>query len=239
MRAKFVACTIALAVASLPSFAQADSDRQPGPLWDAETERRTDPAASYTFYPVAVDSMKACRHAGKPTDEPALLEACRSGDDIYRRRVHHMVAGMNLPDDAERMAHCQKMSALVHDDFQHIEGRRRGFAIRGKPELERACANRAFRLSGFYGLARIPTAISPDLVQVVTCYYTNQHGDPLVKGGGRVLSDGREAVPRVAIETLQKDSDGQWRIRLHVALDSDETLIREGCGVLTDMGAAR
>lgn len=223
---------LGLSATTSAAVAQADPDREPGPLWGAEMPRKADAVDSYTFYPVAIDSMKACRHAGKPTEDPALLEACRAGDDTYRRRVHHMVAGMNLPDDTERMAHCRKMAALVHDDFQHIEGRRRGFAIRSKPDLERACANRAFRLSGFYGLTRIATAISPEAVQVVVCYSHDQFNDPLVKGDGHILPNGREAIPRVVVETLQKDSDGQWRIRLHVALDADSKLIREGCGAL-------
>ena len=221
----------ALALAASVASASTDPDRAPGPLWNAEAQP-ADPAESFTYYPVAKGSMSPCRHAGKTTEDPALVAACKAGDDTYRRRVHHMVAGMNLADDDERMDHCRKMAALVHGDFQHIEGRRRGFAVRGKADLEKACGNRAFRLSGFYGLKRIATAITPDVVQVVTCYYHDQSNDPLVKGDGHILPNGREAIPRTAVETIARDDDGKWRIRLHVAQDADSRLIREGCGAL-------
>lgn len=229
MRAIFFAG--ALALAGIPASAVADPDRAPGPLWDAEAEP-ADPVDSFTYYPVAKGSMSPCRHAGKPTADAALVAACKAGDDTYRRRVHHMVAGMNLPDDAARAKHCAMMAKLVHDDFQHIEGRRRGFAVRGKADLEKACADRAFRLSGFFALKRIATAITPDVVQLVVCYEHDQYNDPLVKGDGHILKNGREAIPRTAVETIARDDDGNWRIRLHVAQDADSRLIREGCGTL-------
>jgi hypothetical protein len=129
------------------------------------------------------------------------------------------------------------MADLVSPRFLHTEGRRNrtqdgrgGFALRTAPQLVQACKNRAFKLDGFYALTIRAIAVSARLVQVTTCYYHDQYNDPLVTGGGRILpTNGRQAIPRVSVETVELQPDNKWRIAVHVALDSDEKLIREGC----------
>lgn len=221
----------ALAIIAAPGAQAADADRQPTPFWSMGS-KPADPSRSYAFYPVAEGAIRPCLHAGRATSDPELVAACAAGDATYRRRVHHMVAGMNMDAEAERRAHCAQMLSFVHQDFQHIEGRRAGFRVRSKPDLARACEGRAFRLSGFFGEAVQATAIDANEVQVLTCYFHDQTGDPGVKGDGHILTNGREAIPRLAVETIRRDPDGAWRIRLHIALDADSRMVRDGCGAL-------
>jgi hypothetical protein len=202
----------------------------PGPLWDAEGTP-PDPKWSETYYPVAQGAVMPRTPLAdeRPSQTAELDRAWEAGIRTYLRRVSHMVAGMNLPDQDERMRECGKMAALVHDNFDHTEGRRRGHAFRSKSQLVRACHARAFLLSGFYALSIRAVAVSDRLVQVRTCYYHDQYNDPLVTGGGHVLPNGRQAIPRVSVETVQRQPNGEWQIILHVALDSDEEMIRRGC----------
>lgn len=235
-----IASATALAVAATAAAAwligapiACAADATPGPLWDAEPTP-PDRRWSETYYPVAHGAVRPRRPMPGETPEQAeqLDRAWEEGIHTYLRRVSHMVAGMNLDDEAERARHCAAMAALVHADFQHIEGRRRGFVLRTKPQLEAGCAARAFRMSGFYAYTISAVAVSPDLVQLLVCYAHDQVGDPLVRGDGRRFPNGREQIPRTAVETMTRGPDGVMRIRLHVAQDSDSVLVREGCARL-------
>jgi hypothetical protein len=205
---------------------------EPGPRWAEPTSLDLD--WSEKFYPVDQGAVvPRARRAGETEQETQQLDAAwETAIRAYLRRVDNMVAGMNLEDEAARMRHCEIMANYMDDDFQHIEGRRRGFVIRTKPQVIQACANRAFRLSGFRAKKIHATVVSPDLVQVVVCYDHDQYNDPLVKGDGVILPNGRESIPRTAVETITTRPGHPARIRLHVAQDADTTLITKGCGAL-------
>lgn len=210
----------------------------PGPLWNAEPSP-PDPQWSETYYPVAQNAVRPrTPFPGETRAEARALDrAWEGGIRTYLRRVSHMVGGMNIADEHTRQRECAAMGRLLDARFIHREGRRGraadgsgGFAQRTKSELLRACDRRAFRLDGFYALHIRAIAFSPNLVQVTTCYYHDQWNDPLVVGGGHVLPNGRQAIPRISVETLVR-KPGRWmQIAMHVALDSDEAMIRGGCG---------
>ena len=206
---------------------------KPGPIWGAIPGQEVDREWSRTYYAVAKGAVRPReRDMGETQDDRADRDtAWQSGITLYLMRVHHMVGCMNLPDGAERDMHCAMMRLTLHPDFEHWEGRRAGFRVRGKEDLIRAGQDRAFRLSGFYALVVKARVVSSDVVQVFVCYFHDEQ-NPEVKGDGWILPSGREAIPRTAVETVTRDLSGQWRIKHHIAMDGDTMLITKGCAGL-------
>ena len=211
---------------------------EPGPMWGAIPGAGLDPELSQTFYPVAARAYSRMAPPGETAEVAAAREKiARESLLVYLKRVDAMVAGMNLPDDVRR-EHCARMLTYLSDDFIHLEGRRNvtedgrgGFATRTKGQLAQACEGRAFLLSGFYATrSRVRVLEDNNTAVVVTCYFHNQWNDPLVRGT-TPLPDGTSAVYRASVEVIALQADGVRRIVQHVALDSDDTLVRRGCAV--------
>ena len=74
-----------------------------GPLWSAEPTA-PDLFWSETYYPVGQDAVQPrIPFVDESPEEAAALDAAwEAGIRTYLRRVSHMVAGMNLPDEALR-----------------------------------------------------------------------------------------------------------------------------------------
>lgn len=214
-------------------------EAMPREVWTAIPGFDSDPHWSEDYYAVARGAVRPrMRLWQESAEETAALDrAWEIGIRTYLRRVSATMGGMNHPDPATRAAYCQQMSQLVHRHFVHTEGRRElgedrsgGFVFRTKPQLEAACQNRAFRLTGF-ALYSVSAWVMEDrrTVVVEACYVHNQFNDPKVRGVEQVRMNGRPVVPRIANETITLTPEGAGVIQKHWAVDSDLALVTGGC----------
>lgn len=234
-----IAAGMPAAVLAQSGPAPAHAEALPREVWTAIPGFDSDPQWSEDYYAVARGAVRSrMRLWQESADETAALDkAWEIGIRTYLRRVSATMGGMNHPDPAQRAAYCQQMSQLVHRHFVHTEGRRElgedrtgGFVFRTKPQLEAACQNRAFRLTGF-ALYAVSAWVMEDrrTVVVEACYVHNQFNDPKVRGVDQVRMNGRPVVPRIANETITLTSDGAGVIQKHWAVDSDLALVTGGC----------
>jgi hypothetical protein len=236
----------ALATGLLPADVYAQTappvvhaEAMPREVWTAIPGFESDAQWSEDYYAVLKGAVRPrMRLWQESTEETAALDkAWEIGIRTYLRRVSATMGGMNHPDTAQRAAYCKQMSTLVHKHFVHTEGRRElgedrtgGFVFRTKPQLEAACQNRAFRLTGF-ALYAVSAWVMEDRSTVVVeaCYVHNQFNDPKVRGVEQVKMNGRPVVPRIANETIKVAANGTGVIEKHWAVDSDLALVTGGC----------
>lgn len=217
----------------------AHAEAMPREVWTAIPGFESDAQWSEDYYAVMKGAVRPRMRLWQEnaTETAELDKAWEIGIRTYLRRVSATMGGMNHPDAAQRAAYCKQMSQLVHQHFVHTEGRREigedrtgGFVFRTKPQLEAACANRAFRLTGF-ALYAVSAWVMEDRSTVVVeaCYVHNQFNDPKVRGVEQVRMNGRPVVPRIANETIKVAANGTGVIEKHWAVDSDLALVTGGC----------
>lgn len=217
---------------------------EPGAVWTSVPGVAADPDWSEDYFAVAQGAVFPRRPTLPETPaEARLLDAAwEAGIRTYLRRVSHTMGAFNHPDPVQRAAHRLNLAPLLHDGFEHTEGRGRrdgkgGFVYRTKPELLAAVQRveqdpmAGFKLTGFFAFG-VRARVLGRTVVVRAAYCHNQYNDPAVERTDAILMAGLPVRPRLSQETIDvaDPSSGSGVILDHLAVDVGPEIALPGGG---------